>query len=118
MQKALMEMNVELHHVLSDITGQTGMKIISAMLSGERDPLILAQMRHARVKSSTETIVMALTGDWRVEHLFTLGQALESFCPLRQHRAADGTESVRGQLWKAPWRLFRTSRWNWQGAVS
>ena len=79
MQKSLELMNLQLHKVISDITGLTGMKIIRAILSGQRDPLALAKMRHRSIKSSEETIAKALTGDWREEHLFTLEQALEAY---------------------------------------
>ncbi len=79
MQKSLELMNLQLHKVLSDITGVSGMKIIRAIVSGERNTSVLAQMRHKSVKSSEQTIIDALTGDWRQEHLFTLKQALESY---------------------------------------
>jgi transposase len=79
MQKSLELMNLQLHKVLSDVTGVTGMTIIRAIISGQRDPVVLAKMRHPQVKSSTETIVKALTGDWREEHLFTLQQAVETY---------------------------------------
>jgi transposase len=79
MHKSLEQMNVQLHKVLSDVTGVTGMKILRAIVRGERDPVVLARMRHPLVHSSEETIVQALTGDWRAEHLFTLGQALELY---------------------------------------
>ena len=79
MQKALMEMNVQLHHVLSDVTGQTGMKIINAILSGERDPQRLAALRHGRCKNDEATIAAALEGNWRDDHLFALRQAVELF---------------------------------------
>jgi transposase len=78
MQKALGQMNVQLHHVLSDVTGVTGMTILEAILAGERDPLKLAQLKDPRVRSSVETIAKALTGDYRPEHLFVLKQARES----------------------------------------
>ena len=79
MQKSLELMNLQLHKVISDITGVTGMKIIRAIVAGQRDPKVLAQMRHQSIKSSEETIAKALTGDWREEHLFTLQQALEGY---------------------------------------
>lgn len=79
MQKSLEQMNVQLHKVLSDITGVTGMKILRAIVGGQRDAAVLARMRHPLVKSSQETIAKALTGDWRPEHLFTLQQALELY---------------------------------------
>jgi len=79
MQKSLELMNLQLHKAISDITGVTGMKIIRAIVSGQRDPLALAKMRHRSIKSSEQTIAKALTGDWREEHLFTLEQALEAY---------------------------------------
>ena len=79
MQKALDQMNVQLHHVLSDITGLSGLVIIDAILAGERDARVLAGLRDGRVKASEETIVQALTGDYRPEHLFALKQSLASY---------------------------------------
>jgi len=79
MQKALDQMNVQLHHVLSDITGLSGLAILDAILAGERDPLALARLRDGRVKASEETMVQALTGYYRPEHLFTLKQSLAAY---------------------------------------
>jgi len=79
MQKALTQMNLQLHHVLSDITGQTGMQIIRAIVAGERDPKVLASFRHPNCRSSEETIVKALTGHWQEELLFVLQQSLELY---------------------------------------
>jgi transposase len=76
MQKALTEMNLQLHHVVADITGTTGLRIIRAILAGERDPEALASLRHYSCHSSAETIAKALTGSYRAEHLFALEQAL------------------------------------------
>src|SRR5262249_19143518 len=59
MQKALTQMNVQLHHVITDITGETGMKIIRSIVAGERDPKALAKNRDPRCKSSVETIESA-----------------------------------------------------------
>lgn len=84
MQKALTEMNLQLHKVISDITGVTGMRIIRAILDGERNPVKLAQMRDRRIKSSEETIAKALEGDYRQEHLFALKQSLELYCHYHQ----------------------------------
>jgi len=78
MQKALMRMNVQLHHVVSDITGVTGMKIIRAIVAGDRDPKLLAEHRDVRCKASAETIEQALTGNYRSEHVFALRQWLNS----------------------------------------
>lgn len=79
MQKALTQMNLQLHHVLSDLTGKTGLAIVSAILEGERDPNVLAKLRDYRIKASEQTVAKALVGDYRPEHLFTLSQALQSY---------------------------------------
>ena len=76
MQKALTEMNLQLHHVVADITGATGLRIIRAILAGERDPAVLALLRDTRCHATVETIEKALTGHYRAEHLFALEQAL------------------------------------------
>lgn len=76
MQKALVQMNLQLTVVLDDITGATGMRIIRAVLGGERDPHRLAALRHGKCKHSEATIAAALEGDWREEHLFALEQAV------------------------------------------
>src|SRR5438093_8429517 len=79
MQKALMQMNVQLHHVVSDITGVTGMRIIRAIVSGIQAPETLAEFRDVRCAASEETIREALTGNYRPEHVFALRQALELY---------------------------------------
>lgn len=79
MQKAMTEMNVKLQHVVSDISGETGMKIIRAILSGERDPQKLAKMRDVRCKHTVAEIAKALEGNYRKEHLFALQQAVELY---------------------------------------
>ncbi len=77
MQKALTQMNLKLQHVVSDITGKTGMDIVRAIIAGERDPQELAKLRDYRSKSNAQTIAAALQGHWREEHLFELAQAVE-----------------------------------------
>ncbi|UUZ75024.1 IS110 family transposase [Polaromonas sp. P1(28)-13] len=76
MQKALMFMNLQLHHVVADITGATGMKIIRAIVRGERDTAVLAGMRDRNCRSSAQTIQSSLVGNYQPEHLFALRQAL------------------------------------------
>jgi len=71
-------MNVKLTQVISDITGATGMKIIRAILSGQRNPVKLAGMRDARCNNSETIIAKALEGNWRSEHLFALQQAVKT----------------------------------------
>ena len=79
MQKALMQMNVQLHHVVTDIIGTTGMRIIRDIVAGERVPAVLASHRDRRCHASAEKIAAALTGNWRDEHVFALTQALDLF---------------------------------------
>lgn len=79
MQKALDQMNLQLHHVISDIVGQTGLAIVDAILAGERDPLALAKLRNERIKATEEVIAKSLVGDYRHEHLFTLRQSLSAY---------------------------------------
>jgi transposase len=79
MQKALMQMNLQLHHVVTDITGATGMRIMRAIISGERDAAQLATYRDIRCKETEQTITAALTGNYRDEHVFGLKQAVELY---------------------------------------
>ncbi len=79
MQKALEQMNIKLNEVINDITGVTGMKIIRAIISGERNPVKLASMRDVHCKNSETTIAKALEGTWRPEHIFALRQAVELY---------------------------------------
>lgn len=80
MQKALQQMNILLHHVVSDLDGDTGLRIVDAILAGERNPEELVKLRDPRIKRSTvEEMKAALRGDWRPEHLFVLQQALAAY---------------------------------------
>lgn len=79
MQKALSEMNIQLHHVISDITGLTGMNIIKAIIAGEQDPYKLAEIRDRRIKADSLTIIKALEGDYRKEHLNILKQEVDLY---------------------------------------
>lgn len=99
MQKALMQMNLQLHHVVSDITGKTGMRIIRAILDGEYDPAVLAQYRDVRCKASTETITHALEGNYRPEHLFALRQALTLYDTYQQ-QVTECDQHIEAQLSK------------------
>src|SRR5262245_56318894 len=78
-QKALDQMNLQVHRVLSDITGLSGLRIMDAILTGERDPVALAQLCHSRVKSSREIVAKSLEGDYRAEHVFALRQSLAGY---------------------------------------
>lgn len=79
MQKALLQMNVQLSQAVTDVTGMTGQKIIRAILAGERDPQTLASLREPGCKKSAEEIGKALTGTWREEHLFVLNQSVRLY---------------------------------------
>lgn len=79
MQKALTQMNLQLANVISDVVGETGQKILRAIVAGERDGQVLAAMKNARIRASTEQIAKSLEGNWRTEHLFALKQALAGF---------------------------------------
>jgi transposase len=92
MQKALSQMNVQLHNVLSDITGETGMKIIRAIVAGERDPSVLAGCRSPKCKNSLEVIQKSLVGHYRSEHIFSLKQALELYDTYKDKVAACDAE--------------------------
>ncbi len=79
MQKALAQMNVQLANVLADVVGETGQKILRAIVAGERDNHVLAALRNVRVRASADEIAKSLQGTWRAEHLFALKQALDAF---------------------------------------
>ena len=110
MQKALQQMNLQLPLVLSDIMGETGQKIIRAIVAGERDSLKLAQLRHPSCKSSEDEIAKALTGMWQSEHLFALKQSLE-LVDFYTHQLAECDAELARQFaavkprWDAPTEL-------------
>ena len=87
MQKAMVQMNIQLTEVLTDVMGMTGQAIIRDIVVGERDPKRLARHRDRRVKASAEEIAKALTGNWREEHLFVLRQALAMYDDIARHMA-------------------------------
>src|SRR6202048_1328531 len=89
-QKALNEMNLHLHHVLTDISGQSGLAILDAILAGERDPKKLASLVDHRVKKSQAQIEAALTGNYRPELLFVVSQAIHDYRQMQQQIAQCG----------------------------
>src|SRR5262245_29879896 len=97
MPKALEQMNLKLAHVVSDITGVTGMAIIRALLAGQRDPDELAKFRDRRGKTDEATIARALEGTWCLEHLFELRQAAE-LVEFYQKQMAAGDHEIEPQL--------------------
>ena len=97
MHKALTQMNVKLQHVISDITGKTGMDIIEAITGGERDPRKLARLRDPRIKADEATIAKSLQGHWREEHIFELTQALELY-RVYQGKIAECDREIEARL--------------------
>ncbi len=97
MHKALTQMNLQIHHVISDITGVTGLAIVDAILGGERDATALARLRDSRIKADHETIRKSLVGNWRLEHLFTLRQSRELYRTYQQ-RIVDCDLEIESRL--------------------
>jgi transposase len=115
-QKALDQMNLQVHRVLTEITGLSGLRILDAILAGERDPLTLARFCHSRVKSSESTVAKSLEGDYRPEHIFALRQSLEAYRYYQQlvletdqeiHRQMIELEAADRALAKMPKRTKR-----------
>jgi len=104
MQKALQQMNLQLTQVLSDITGQSGLAILEAILEGHRDPVELAALANRRVKSPRAQIAKALVGDYRQEHLFQLKIAFELF-HVYQAKIQECEDRMVGELEKLPVRV-------------
>jgi len=101
MHKALEQMNVQLHKVLSDVAGVSGMRILRAIVAGERDPYALARLCHRGVKATQEQVARALEGTYREEHMFALKQALEGYDFLQQQLVACDQE-LEGSLRSCP----------------
>jgi transposase len=99
MQKALMQMNLQLHHVVQDVTGVTGMKIIRAIVAGERNPEELARHRDVRCRASVETIRDALVGHYQDEHVFELTQAVALY-DFYQTQVKQCDERIELVLWQ------------------
>ena len=97
MQKVLTEMNIQLSNVLSDLSGLSGMRIIGAILEGERDPWELAALVHPGVKATPEDIVKSLEGNWREELLFLLKQHVELY-RIYQQKVRDCDLQLRQHL--------------------
>ena len=104
MQKALQQMNVQLTQVLSDITGESGLAILEAILEGRRDPVELAALANRRVKSPRSEIAKALVGDYREEHLFQLKIAFELY-HVYEAKIRECEDKMIAQLEKLPVRV-------------
>ena len=96
-QKALDQMNLQIHRVLNDIIGLSGLGILDAILAGNRDSVALAQLCHPRVKSSQDRVAKALEGDYREEHVFALKQSLECF-RYYQRLVAEVNQEIHSRL--------------------
>ena len=102
MQKALTQMNVQLHQVVSHLTGETGLRILKAILGGERDPAKLVELRDPQISRSTkEEMRKALVGDWRPELLFVLEQSLRAWEFYQEQMKACDVQ-IEGQLKQMP----------------
>lgn len=97
MHKALDQMNLQIHHVISDITGVTGLAIVDAIVAGKTNPKELAKLRDHRIKASIETVTKSLVGDYRPEHIFTLKQSLVSYRHYQQ-LIADCDQEVQQRI--------------------
>lgn len=104
LQKAMQQMNVQLHHVLSDVTGVSGLRIMAAILEGQRDPVQLAALVDRRVRASQETIQKALAGDYRPEHLFVLKSAFDLYHAY-EAKISDCDQQIVGEVAKLPDRV-------------
>jgi transposase len=104
MQKALQQMNLQLHQVLSDVNGLSGLAIIAAILKGQRNPLQLAALADRRVKSTPTQIAKALIGDYRAEHLFQLQTAFDLYHTY-EAKIATCDEELARELAKLPDRV-------------
>lgn len=88
MQKALSQMNIQLANVISDISGVTGMRILRAIIAGERNPEKLASMIDRRIRATQETVARSLHGNWRPEHLHALEQEVQCYDFMERQIAA------------------------------
>lgn len=96
-QKALELMNIKVHTIISDIDGKTGLLIIEAILAGERNPEVLADLRDKRIKASRQDIIKSLEGHWTTEHLFELRQCYQLYCT-HQQMINDCDREIQKQL--------------------
>ncbi len=108
MQKALTEMNVQLANFISDISGETGLRIIDAMLSGQRDPEQLAALKDRRIRASTAQLAGALQGHWKAEQLFVLEQARLTYAHY-QEQISQCDEAIQQQMRALPSRTPQCS---------
>ena len=99
MQKALELMNIKIHTVISDILGKTGMKMVKAIIAGERNRQVLSTLCDPRIKASQEEIIKSLEGIWKEDYLFMLEQAVENY-EFHQKQIKSCEEKIQQQLLK------------------
>src|SRR6516164_1333135 len=95
MHKALTQMNLQIQHVIADLTGTTGLAILDAILAGERDPAQLAKLRDPRIKAKPEIIQKSLVGNWQPQQLFTVKQSRRLYGEYQQQIAECDAEMER-----------------------
>jgi transposase len=104
MQKALELMNVKVHDVLSDLVGQSGQRVVKAILSGQRDTETLVELCDPSVlKKKRQLMRDALQGTWAVQHVFALRQAWRGweFCQQQIQECDEALEALLVQMAKA-----------------
>lgn len=104
MHKALTQMNLQIQHVISDITGLTGLAIVDSILDGQRDPVELAKLRDPHIQANEATIRKSLVGNWRPEHLFTLKQSRQLYRTYQQ-QIVDCDQQIEDLLGQFPPRV-------------
>jgi len=82
--KSLTQMNLQIHNVISDIVGQTGLAMLDAILAGERDPFVLVKLCDPRIRASETDIIKSLVGQYRREHLFAIKESLNTWRGMQQ----------------------------------
>jgi len=102
MQKALVQMNIQLGNVITDVVGDTGQKILRAIIAGERDGQVLARFRNSRIRASEDDIAKSLVGNWREEHLFALKQAMALYDAYAE-RLAECDQELGSMLARLGW---------------
>jgi transposase len=106
LQKTLTEMNVQLANVISDLSGTTGMRILHAIVGGERDAYQLAELKHSLIRASRQQIAQSLQGNWREELLFVLRQNLELY-EMYQQKVRECDQQIEAHLKTIPARVER-----------
>jgi len=99
MQKALEQMNIKIHTVISDLLGKTGLQIVKAIIEGNFDAEELSKLRDPRIKATQQDVFKSLQGLWKEEYVFTLKQAYNTYC-FYQHQVRECKDKIHEQLLK------------------